>query len=148
MGDHLKSRGIQLITRAPSQHARYIERRGALLKDTLHRIDEGLVKEGLMMIPFPHRLSEGTFGGNATLSINRCTPYNAVYGRVPHLLPDINAPPDDGEALPGVMRGSHRLREIAIASIVEGSAKARIQRAANTKTLPAAQLKDFKMETR
>ena len=91
--------------------------------------------------PFPQRLSESVFAGNALISINHATPYQGLYGRVPNLLPDINAAALDGTgSLPGTIRHSHRLREIAVQSIVEGTSRARIQRALRTPTLPAAQL--------
>ena len=58
-----------------------------------------------------------------------------------NLLPDINAAALDGTgSLPGTIHHSHRLREIAVQSIVEGTSRARIQRALRTPTLPAAQL--------
>ena len=33
------------------------------------------------------RLGEATFAGNAVVTINATTPYNAAYGRAPRLLP-------------------------------------------------------------
>ena len=48
-------------------------------------------KEGLD-VPFKQVLSDAVFCGNAMLSINGTMPYNAVYGRVPLLLPDMNLP--------------------------------------------------------
>ena len=35
---YLHRKGIKLHTRGKDQHARYIERRGALLRDTIHRV--------------------------------------------------------------------------------------------------------------
>ena len=34
---YLARKGIRLHPRAPAQHARFIERRGALLRDTVHK---------------------------------------------------------------------------------------------------------------
>ena len=84
-------------------------------------------------------MTEATFCGNALLSINNVTPYNAVYGRVPTLLPDINSSLPDGEGLDTASRDSNRLREIAVQAMVEGTARARIQRALRAKTQTAAQ---------
>ena len=72
-----------MTVRAPGQHARFIERRGALLRDSLHKIDTQLEHEQIHDIPFPQRLSESVFAGNALISINHATPYQGLYGRVP-----------------------------------------------------------------
>ena len=89
--EYFKRKGIKEVIRATGMHARFIERRGALLRDTLHRIDTQLAEEGITDIPIQQVLSEAIFAGNALISVNDTTPYNALYGRVPNLLPDINA---------------------------------------------------------
>ena len=48
---YLMRHGIKLIPRAKDQHARYVERRGALPRDTIHRIVTQLDVEGIF-IPF------------------------------------------------------------------------------------------------
>ena len=88
--EFLARKGITLVPKGKDQHARHIERRGALLRDTLHKLESQLQSEGIGDVPFLHVLSEAVFCGNAMISINGSTPYNAVYGRVPRLLPDIN----------------------------------------------------------
>ena len=42
---YLARKGVKLHTRGKDQHAKYIERRGALLRDTLHRVDGQLAEE-------------------------------------------------------------------------------------------------------
>ena len=84
-----------MTIRAPGQHARFIERRGALTRESLRKIDTQLDQE-FIDIPFPQRLSEAVFAGNALISINNAKPYQGLYGRVPNLLPDINAIALDG----------------------------------------------------
>ena len=94
-----------------------------------------MIAEGITDIPLSRRVSEAIFSGNALLSVNDATPYNAVYGRVPNLLPDINTATLDGiGALPGTIRHSSRLREIAIQKMVEQTACDRIDRASHTRT--------------
>ena len=85
----LARKGVSLHVRGKDQHARFIERRGALLRDCVHRIEGQLKEEGLEM-PFHSILAEATFCGNALLAVNGSTPYNAVYGRVPNILPSID----------------------------------------------------------
>ena len=149
----LARHGIQLVPRAPNQHAQIVERRGALLKDVIHRIMGQLQREGISHdMPFEFILAEAVFAGNALVSVNNTTPYNAVYGRVPSILPDINqanandAPADSDDVThPGLLRHTHRLREIAVQQMVEGTARARLGRALNTKTLPAAQAENYQV---
>ena len=85
----LSRHGVRLHTRAKDQHARYAERRGALLRDAIHRIYSQLSEEGITL-PFSSVLSEATFCGNALLTVGGHTPYNAVMGRVPRMLPSID----------------------------------------------------------
>ena len=94
-------------------------------------------------IEFKHIISDCVFCGSALLSINGTTPYNAVYGRVPQFLPEINVPIDD--VAPGTMRHEQRMREISVQVMVEGTAQARIKRALNTKTRPAGQIFEYKI---
>ena len=85
----LTRHGIKLLTRAKDQHARYAERRGALLRDAIHKIYSQLHEEGISL-PFESVLSEATFSGNALITVGSHTPYNAVMGRVPRMLPSID----------------------------------------------------------
>ena len=73
-GSFLSRLGIKYIPRAPQQHARIVERRGALLRDVIHRIDAQLKIEGLLDIPFEYRLAEAVFAGNALVTVNNTTP--------------------------------------------------------------------------
>ena len=93
------------------------------MRDQVHRIESQLIEEGMNDVPFESILAEAVFAGNAMLTVNGSTPYNAVYGRVPALLPGINqidAP--DRRSLPPSIKDTHRLREISIQAMVEGSA--------------------------
>jgi hypothetical protein len=103
-----------------------------------------LKEEGLAGVAFETILAEAVFCGNALLTVGGSTPYNAVYGRVPRILPSIDqvAAPDEGhQPEVGLIQHTHRLREISIQAMVEGSARARLGRAMNTRTtLPAQRL--------
>ena len=135
----LRHQGIKLHTKAPNQHAHYIERRGKLLRDVLHKIEAQCEREDLKL-PFESLLAEAVFCGNALLTVNGSTPYNAVYGRVPRVLPGLDqvTQPDDKSAhMPRTIAHAHRLREISVQAMVEGSAHARFGRAMNTRTTPS-----------
>ena len=53
-------------------------------------VDEAQLEAEGIKIPFKYILSEAVFCGNALLAVNDSTPYNAVYGRVPRVLPSID----------------------------------------------------------
>jgi len=86
-----------LCPRGKDQRARYIERRGALLRDIIHRIEGQLEEEGIAGILFECILAEATFCGNAMITVGDSTPYNALYGRVPKMLPSIDQIESPGE---------------------------------------------------
>ena len=119
---YLQRMGIKLHPRGKDQHARFIERRGALLRDTIHRTLGQLEEEGIAGMPFECVLAECLFSGNALLTVGGSTPYNALYGRVPHILPGINqiAPPGETKWSNQTFKDAHRLREIAVQAMIEG----------------------------
>jgi hypothetical protein len=119
-----------------------------LLRDAIHRMDAQLAAEGLNHIPFIQRLGEAGFCGNALLTINNTTPYNSVYGRVPRILPDINCPDaqhEEDQPMPGLIRHTHRLREIAVQAMVDGTARARLGRALTTRTLAPGEAEGYQL---
>ena len=59
--EFLARKGIKLHPRGKDQHARYIERRGALLRDTIHRVEGQMKEEGLAGVPFESILAECVF---------------------------------------------------------------------------------------
>ena len=138
--------GTKYIPRGVAQHVSYIDRRTALQRDMINKIIDQCEKEGLE-IDFKYVVAEATFASNALLSVNGSTPYNAVYGRTPDMLPGIEQNDADNEAsLPrgGLIRHVHRLREISTQQMVEGSARERAKRALNTRSLPPGQTRQLR----
>jgi hypothetical protein len=131
----LKSRGIELKLRAPSQRARYIERRGALLRQAMHVIEDQLKREGVSTT-FPILLAEATFAGNCLTHVGGVTPYQVVYGRQPSMLQPIGITTGEDIDEPGAGndRVEARVREVALQAMIESTSQARISRALNTKT--------------
>ena len=103
----------------------------------MHKISAQLSEEGISL-PLSRVLAEATYAGNALTSIRGVSPYTAVLGRVPPLLPDPLAITDDTEGHQNAQH-THRLREIAIQCIVEASAQDRLKRASHTLTKPAGE---------
>ena len=138
--DYLKSRGITYRPRAPGQHARMIERRGAVLRHSLHCMEEQLARENVQ-VEFAQLLAEVTFAGNALISHNGATPFNARFGRQPAMLPDLHVIPEQGATVPG--RDLQRVREIALQKIIESTAIARVNRASRSLTTAPGQVLDY-----
>ena len=76
------------------------------------------------------------------LTVGGSTPYKALYGRAPRILLGIEQFDGMGETerLNPSLRHANRLREISAQSMIEGSARARLGRAVNTRTTMAAQM--------
>ena len=83
-------------------------------------------EEGLVGVPFESVLAECVFSGNAMLTVGGSTPYNALYGRVPNILPgieQIEPPGEIGGSNQATLAHTHRLQEVSIEAMVEGSAE-------------------------
>ena len=103
--------------RAPEQHARYVERHGALLRRAMHLTQAQCEREGVA-ITIKTLLAQCIFVCNALTSVGGVTPYQAVLGRQPAILPplaDTDAPETAGDSLDG--RREARIREIAVQTI-------------------------------
>ena len=80
-------------------------------------------------LPFSEVFGQAAFAGNALLGVAGSTPYAAVYGRVPRILPDISCVPAPNESrmgVPGSIGYVHRLREASVGAMVQASARARL----------------------
>ena len=140
---YFELKGITKRTSAPGQHVRICDRRTQVLRDTIHKISSQLSEEGIA-VPLSRVLAEATYAGNALTSIRGVSPYTAVLGRVPPLLPDALSITDDTEAH-ATAQHTHRLRKIAVQCIAEASAQDRLKRASHTTTKPAAEEFEYKL---
>ena len=136
--------GIQHKPRAKKQQIPHIDRRGALVRGVCHKITAQLKVEGIKL-PFEMVYHESTFVTNAMLAINNYTPYNALYGRVPNLLPPINVVGQAAGQENLTLRHAHRLREIAVMAMVQHTSRLRIHRALKTRTMRLRTTKDYKI---
>ena len=69
-----------------------------------------------------------------------------MYGPVPDLLPPIeqmDAINEESLDRPGTIRHTHRLREISVQQIMEGTARERAARALNTRSLPPSKIMEL-----
>ena len=82
------------------------------------------------------------------LIVNNTTPFNAAYGRVPHILPSSDNMESEGSSersMPGLIRDTFRLREISVQNMIEGTAKARLGRALDTISSPSGQREHYQI---
>ena len=105
--------GIDLRFKAPNQKAWVVERHNEILRQGIHRTEEQLKKDGIDF-PAESALSMVTFMKNAITVIGNSTPYQAVLGRQPAMLPPIEGGLSGQYADP---RREARVREIAAANI-------------------------------
>ena len=88
-------------------------------------------------------VDEACFAKNAMLSIGKTTPYKAVVGQAPNLLQDFEAPNtsmmEDAQHL-----NRARVRELALGTIVEQTARMRIERTLKAKSRVPGQDRDYK----
>jgi len=129
---HLKRMGIKLKLRGKDQHARYVERRGAILRHALHVADAQAVREGISL-PFKELLAQCVFSGNALTHVGGVTPYQVVMGRQPAMLPPITDDPSIDE------RRDARIREIALQAMIGATSAARVSLALKTPTTLTAE---------
>ena len=97
-------------------------------------------------------MAGAVFAGNAVVTVNNTTPYNAAYGRVLSLLPNMNQTSGNGELsdpeslpLPGVLRNPHRFREIAIQQMIDRTARARLRRSLRTESLAPGEAANYQI---
>ena len=135
----LKRKGIDLRVRAPGQHAQMVERRGAILRHTMHCAEQQLKKEGVK-ITFKQLLAECVFSGNALTSHDGATPYHARFGTTPAMLPCPYPPSTHPH---GLGRDLQRAREVALQKTIESTALSRINRALGTVTTVPGEVIDY-----
>ena len=138
---YFQLRGIHKRTSAPNQHTRIVDRKIAVLRDSFHKMMTQLDDEGIQA-PFVRIVCDVVYALNALTSINGRSPYEAVLGRTPAILPAEDMMLSDG--VPDhCSRHTHRVREIAVQAIAEGTARERIKRATHTQTRAASEELQF-----
>lgn len=137
---YFQVRGIEKRTSAVHQHTRIADRRVQILKNSIHKILGQFAEEGIAM-PFVRVLAEATFVINAISTAAGSSPYVAVMGRSPALMPELGPRElindDRDEQCP--IRHAARLRATAISTIAENTARERLRGAWKTHTRPTGE---------
>jgi len=136
----LKRLGTTLEVRAPDQHARIAESRQAMLRHVMHMIEEELKRHGKhthpLALPFPRLYAEALFVVNAFTFYNGVSPYNALTGRQPAFLPDLENIDFPKGSEHSDHRREQRIREAGLEAITQSTAVAKVNRALKTNTTP------------
>ena len=146
--DWAATHGIELRFKAPRQKAWLVERHNELLRHALHTTELQLQKESLK-VPFEEVLAVTLFAKNALTVINNATPFQALFGRQPTMLPPIEegslgSVSDQRPTAGSLSRHFQRVREVAAINIIDANALARVKRADKSKTRPATELAEWK----
>ena len=139
----MERHGINPRAKAKYAHAYIAERHHSILRDMIHKI-LGQARSENLACEFDDILSEAVFCKNIFVNVGGFSPFQAVLGRVPQVLADldtahVSAMDDKAGGLPGLNRHAVRLREIAVASMVESTAQTRMQIAERSKTRRSAE---------
>lgn len=132
---YFQVRGINKRTAAVGQHLRIADRRVQILRSSLHKISAQLSEEGVAM-PFKRILAEATFVINTISSVAGVSPYVAAMGRSPALMPELGprdpVNDDRNDACP--IQHAAKIRELAVQTITEQTARERLRVASRTPT--------------
>ena len=133
----LEDLGVKLHLKAKQQHAAVVERHNELLRRQVHLMDAQATADGLR-VSFAQVLNEATLAKNMLLQYGGYSPYEALYGRTPHLLDVMSVEADTQEE-------PVKLRSLAVQSMVQAAAEDRIKRAEATRTRPAGELRELQV---
>eukprot|EP00435_Cladocopium_sp_Y103_P042058 s696_g11.t1 len=137
----LRRFGTVVKIRAPGQHARFIERRGAILRTTLHCLNGQLVHEGINAT-MDALLSEAVFAGNALIHVGGVTPYQCIYGRTPAMLPPL--PDENHDAVDELSERSNQARDhirtAALEAMIQATSLARTSRALRSRAIASTEI--------
>ena len=132
--------GTSFRFKPKGSHASVVERHHQILRDQMHKLLAQAKLEKLTIVP-SQMISEAVYAKNILTSVHGVSPYVALYGRYPVILKEMeNSGLSQDDDSIGPYKHSTRLREMALASIVEGISQDRLKRAARSKTRVAGQL--------
>jgi len=135
--------GIELRIKPPGAHAQLVERHHEIYRQIVHRVTDQLASENIA-ISKEDLYGECEFVKNAMISVGGQTPLQGLLGRQPAVLSEFEPTSetqldDTSGGAAGVSRHVHRLREIAVQSMVEHTAMQRMRRAEQSKSRKSIQ---------
>ena len=138
--------GTKCKIKGVGAHVQMAEKHQDLLRQTFLRTWSQAQREGLP-ITNDHCLTVSLTAKNSLFTVGDMSPMQAVFGRQPAVLPNLDAPAttlDDTHTGPELLsRGRHRMKEIANQSMIEATARKRMEIAASSKPRQAVQGSGF-----
>ena len=129
VGAEFRAEGTRIQIRAPGQHARHIERRGAVLRDCLHKLDAQARREG-RDVTLGMMLGAAVFAGNCLTAVHGTTPYHRMFGRQPSMLPPLQADESCANADGSTTETQRQwVRHLALTTVIQQTAVNKIIRA-------------------
>lgn len=132
--------GTSFRFKPKGSHASIVERHHQIFRDQIHKILAQSRLEKISLDP-QRMLAEAIYAKNIMTSVHGVSPYVALYGRYPSILKEME---DSGLSQVDDSKGTHkhatRLRELALASIIEGVSQDRLKRAEKSKSRSPGQL--------
>ncbi len=112
--------GTSFRFKPKGSHAHIVERHHDILRTQIHKI-LGQARAEKLELDSDRLVAEAVYAKNIMTSIHGVSPYVAVYGRYPAILGEMeNAGLSKIDDSQGTHRHVSRLRELAMASIIEG----------------------------
>ena len=131
--------GNELRIRAPRQRVTAIEARNGIVRVTVHIMEEDFKKRDIS-IDSKRSLAEALFVSNAFTFYNGVSPYNALQGRQPACLPDLNAPDHESSNDSSDHSREQQIRHVSLGAITQSTVVAKANRALEATTRQAGPL--------
>ena len=134
----LKEKGTELRIRAPGQRATTIEARSCILRGIVHLVEESLNNRDIP-VNFTRLLAEALFVCNAFTFYNGVSHYNALLGRQPACLPDLNVLDHETTNETSDRSREQQIRQVSLDAITQATAVAKANRALKATARQAGQ---------
>ena len=142
IGSELKLKGV-------GAHVRMLEKHHDYLRQLYLRVREQCAEEGINVTK-ELLLGICIVAKNSFFTVGNSTPMQAVFGRQPAILPNLEQGDalldDSGVGPDGISRNSIRIREIACEEMLQVTSKERAERASRSKTRRAVQLEKYEVD--
>ena len=142
IGSELKLKGV-------GAHVRMLEKHHDYLRQLYLRVREQCAEEGINVTK-ELLLGICIVAKNSLFTVGNSTPMQAVFGRQPAILPNLEQGDalldDSGVGPDGISRNSIRIREIACEEMLQVTSKERAERASRSKTRRAVQLEKYEVD--
>eukprot|EP00959_Pyramimonas_sp_CCMP1952_P349565 7324336-Pyramimonas_sp.AAC.1 len=129
----LKARGNELRIRARGQHATTIEARNGIPRRLLHVMVAQLHRLDIPLV-FTQLLHEAWFAANAFTFYSEVSPYSALFGRPPAMLPDLPVLDHEQPTEASDHSREQTVRRVCIEATTQATAGAKTNRELRTKT--------------